>query len=122
MTTQAAPWHEKGHVTPPHADRRRICVNFMWSYPAAVQRDSGRYSTRAGVLTASYPVYETTNFTAPSLLQDVAGVLKMCGWSISWCQRPLGQTTAQTVALFQRIDQAGHSQPIDERILDGKAT
>jgi hypothetical protein len=82
---------------------RRMSIYWTWSYPWESQRDpaamENRFSTMTEVRTALWPAYETPEWSAAQFLQGIAGTLE----------------------LFHRstlsIDQAGFTQPIDERIL-----
>ena len=52
-----------------------------------------------------------------NFLQGIAGTLELFHRSALDFQRIAGEASGHPVAVFQRIDQAGFKQPIDERIL-----
>jgi hypothetical protein len=76
-----------------------------------------RFSTMTEVRTALWPAYETPEWSAAQFLQGIAGTLELFHRSTLSFQRIAGEATGHPVAVFQRIDQAGFKQPIDERIL-----
>jgi hypothetical protein len=76
-----------------------------------------RFSTMTEVRTALWPAYEMPEWSAAQFLQGIAGTLELFHRSTLSFQRIAGETSGQPVAVFQRIDQAGFTQPIDERIL-----
>jgi hypothetical protein len=76
-----------------------------------------RFSTMTEVRTALWPAYETPEWSAAQFLQGIAGTLELFHRSTLSFQRIAGEATGHPVAVFQRIDQAGFTQPIDERIL-----
>lgn len=78
---------------------------------------SNRFSTLTEVRNVAYPGYETPEFDAAHFLQGIAGTLELFHRSTLSFQNLVGEVTGHPVAVFQRIDQAGYSQPIDERIL-----
>jgi hypothetical protein len=49
--------------------------------------------------------------------QGISGALELFFWAFAPFQQFVGETTGQTVPLFQRIDQAGFKLPLDERVL-----
>jgi hypothetical protein len=100
---------------------RRMSIYWTWSYPWESQRDpaamENRFSTMTEVRTALWPAYETPEWSAAQFLQGIAGTLELFHRSTLSFQRIAGEATGHPVAVFQRIDQAGFTQPIDERIL-----
>jgi hypothetical protein len=78
---------------------------------------ANRYSTMTEVRNAVYPAYETPEFEADRFLQGIAGTLELFHRSTLSFQGVAAEVTGQPVAVFQRVDQAGYPQPIDERIL-----
>jgi hypothetical protein len=100
---------------------RRMSIYWTWSYPWESQRDpaamENRFSTMTEVRTALWPAYETSEWSAAQFLQGIAGTLELFHRSTLSFQRIAGEATGHPVAVFQRIDQAGFTQPIDERIL-----
>ena len=101
--------------------KRRISIYWTWSYPWEAQRDpaamENRFSTMTEVRNVLWPAYETPEWSAAQFLQGIAGTLELFHRSTLSFQKIAGETTGHPVAVFQRIDQAGYKQPIDERIL-----
>lgn len=121
MTVRAARTYNQQHVARPRDGRRRISIYWTWSYPWEAQRDpaamSNRFSTLTEVRNVVYPAYETAEFEAGNFLQGIAGTLELFHRSTLSFQDLVGEFTGHPVAVFQRVDQAGYPQPIDERIL-----
>ena len=123
----AARTYNQGHLARPQtAGRRRISIYWTWSYPWEAQRDpaamENRFSTMTEVRNVLWPSYETPEYDAAHFLQGIAGTLELFHRSSLAFQRIAGEATGHPVAVFQRIDQAGYPQPIDERILDDTDT
>jgi hypothetical protein len=101
--------------------RRRLSIYWSWSYPWESQRDpaamENRFSTMTEVRTVLWPHYETPEWSAAQFLQGIAGTLELFHRSTLSFQEIAGEVTGHPVAVFQRVDQAGYEQPIDERIL-----
>src|SRR5687767_12011949 len=101
--------------------RRRLSIYWSWSYPWESQRDSAamenRFSTMTEVRNVLWPAYETPEWSAAQFLQGIAGTLELFHRSALAFQQVAGEVTGHPVAVFQRIDQAGYTHPIDERIL-----
>jgi hypothetical protein len=76
-----------------------------------------RFSTMTEVRRVLWPHYEKPEWSAAQFLQGIAGTLELFHRSTLSFQKIAGEVTAHPVAVFQRIDQAGFKQPIDERIL-----
>lgn len=118
----AARTYNQGHVARSHNGRRRISIYWTWSYPWEAQRDSAamenRFSTMTEVRNVLWPAYETPEYDADHFLQGIAGTLELFHRSTLAFQEVAEAATGHPVAVFQRIDQAGYTQPIDERILD----
>jgi hypothetical protein len=119
----AARTYNQAHVARPATPgRRRISIYWTWSYPWEAQRDpalmENRFSTITEVRNVLWPIYETEQYDAAHFLQGIAGTLELFHTSALSFQRIAEQETGHPVAVFQRIDQAGYLQPIDERILD----
>lgn len=117
----AARTYNQHHVSRPQNGQRRVSIYWTWSYPWEAQRDpaamSNRFSTLTEVRNVVYPAYETGEFEARSFLQGIAGTLELFHRSTLSFQGLVGELTGHPVAVFQRVDQAGYPQPIDERIL-----
>ncbi|MFA5707287.1 hypothetical protein [Mycolicibacterium sp.] len=113
--------YNQGHRARAHNGRRRISIYWTWSYPWEAQRDpaamSNRFSTLTEVRNAVYPAYETPEFGVDSFLQGIAGTLELFHRSTLSFQDLVEEETDHPVAVFQRVDQAGYPQPIDERVL-----
>jgi len=117
----AARTYNQAHVMRQHTGTRRISIYWTWSYPWEAQQDpaslENRFSTMTEVRNVVWPAYETPEFGADHFLQGVAGTLELFHRSTLLFQELAGEVTGHPVAVFQRIDQAGYHQPIDERIL-----
>jgi len=61
-------------------------------------------------------------FSGRMFLQGIAGTLELFHLSLVRFQKLVGEVTGQPVAVYQRIDQAGQKQPLDERILEDTDT
>jgi len=101
--------------------KRRLSIYWTWSYPWETQRDTAglenRFSTMTEVRTVLWPAYEKPEWSSAQFLQGIAGTLELFHRSTLSFQEIAGEVTGHPVAVFQRIDQAGYKQPIDERIL-----
>src|SRR6266481_7426473 len=101
--------------------KRRVSIYWTWSYPCETNRNveemDNRFSTMTEVRRVAWPAYETPEWNAKNFLQGIAGTLELFHHSTLSFQQIAGETTDHPVAVFQRIDQAGFKQPIDERIL-----
>ncbi|MEV6140618.1 hypothetical protein AB0L63_32185 [Nocardia sp. NPDC051990] len=114
--------YNQAHLARPYTPgKRRISIYWSWSYPWEAQRDTAeldnRFSTMTEVRQATWPAYEKPEYDAAHFLQGIAGTLELFHRSTLDFQRVAGEVTGHPVAVFQRIDQAGFKQPIDERIL-----
>src|SRR5437879_484090 len=76
-----------------------------------------RFSTMTEVRRVAWPAYETTEWDEMHFLQGIAGTLELFHRSTLAFQSVVGDVTGHSVAVFQRIDQAGYKLPIDERII-----
>jgi hypothetical protein len=104
------------------AGKRRLSIYWSWSYPWESQRDltemENRFSTMTEVRRVAWPNYEKPEWGSAQFLQGIAGTLELFHRSALSFQQIAGEATGHPVAVFQRIDQAGYKQPIDERILE----
>lgn len=120
-TLPAARTYNQTHLPRPHAGGRRISIYWTWSYPWESQRDvetlDNRFSTMTEVRRAAWPHYEGPDWDEAHFLQGIAGTLELFHRSTLAFQELAGDATGHPVAVFQRIDQAGYQQLIDERIL-----
>jgi hypothetical protein len=101
--------------------KRRLSIYWAWSYPWEVQRNlaamDNRFSTMTEVRRVVWPSYETPEWSEGQFLQGIDGTLELFHRSALSFQKLAGEVTGHPVAVFQRVDQAGYSLPIDERIL-----
>ena len=101
--------------------KRRVSVYWTWRYPWESNRDltemDNRFSTMTEVRRVAWPGYEGAEYSHAMFLQGIAGTLELFHLSLVRFQDVVGEVTGQPVAVFQRVDQAGHMLPIDERIL-----
>ncbi|MEV5832207.1 hypothetical protein [Nocardia sp. NPDC052112] len=113
--------YNQNHIPRKHDGRRRMSIYWTWSYPWEAQRDPAeiynRFSTMTEVRNVTWPSYETPEYDAAHFLQGIAGTLELFHRSTLAFQQLAGEATGHPVAVFQRIDQAGYTCPIDERIL-----
>jgi len=108
-------------------DRRRVSVYIGWSYPAEANRDptqlDNRFSTMTEVRRVFWPAYEAPQWADPRRFQQgIAGSLELFFWAWVKFQEVVGEVTGNVVPVFQRVDQAGFSLPLDERVLDDADT
>jgi hypothetical protein len=105
--------YSKGH--------RRVSVYIAWSFPAEANRDvtelDNRFSTMTEVRRVLWPSYESPQWSPARFQQGIAGTLELFFRSWVSFQRTVGEVTGHPVAMFQRVDQAGHELPLDERVL-----
>src|SRR4051812_29429766 len=125
--TKVARTYNQGHVPRRYTPgKRRLSIYWSWSYPWESQRDpaamENRFSTMTEVRNVLWPHYETPEWSAARFLQGIAGTLELFHRSTLSFQRIAEEATGHPVAVFQRVDQAGFAQPIDERILDDTDT
>jgi len=101
--------------------KRRISIYWTWSYPWESNRDvtemDNRFSTMTEVRRVAWPGFEANNWDRMNFLQGIAGTLELFHRSALDFQRIAGEASGHPIAVFQRIDQAGFKQLIDERIL-----
>jgi hypothetical protein len=120
--TTIARTYNQGHVPRKYTPgKRRVSIYWSWSYPWEAQRDpagiENRFSTMTEVRNVIWPAYETPDWSKDQFLQGIAGTLELFHRSALRFQEIVGEVTGHPVAVFQRVDQAGYSLPIDERIL-----
>lgn len=119
--------YNQSHVARKHTPgRRRMSIYWTWSYPWESQRDveelDNRFSTMTEVRRAAWPNYEGQDWDEAHFLQGIAGTLELFHRSTLAFQQVAGEATGHPVAVFQRIDQAGYKQLINEQILDDTDT
>lgn len=120
--TKIARTYNQSHVTRKYTPgKRRLSIYWSWSYPWEAQRSpaamENRFSTMTEVRNVLWPHYETPEWSADQFLQGIAGTLELFHRSALRFQEIAGEVTGHPVAVYQRVDQAGYSLPIDERIL-----
>ncbi len=120
--SKAARTYNQDHIPRKYTPRkRRLSIYWTWSYPWESQRDltamDNRFSTMTEVRRVAWPNYETVEWSSAQFLQGIAGTLELFHRSTLSFQQIAGEATGHPVAVFQRVDQAGYFQPIDERIL-----
>ena len=122
-TKPAARTYNQDHIARKYTPgKRRLSIYWSWSYAWESQRDladmENRFSTMTEVRRVAWPNYEKPEWDTAEFLQGIAGTLELFHRSALSFQQIAGEATGHPVAVFQRIDQAGYKQPIDERILD----
>jgi hypothetical protein len=121
--SEPARTYNQAHAPRPYAKgRRRVSVYVSWSYPAEANRDltmmDNRFSTMTEVRRVAWPAYEQPRFADPlQFQQGISGALELFFWAWLPFQRLVQEVTGNVVPVFQRIDQAGFSLPLDERVL-----
>jgi hypothetical protein len=101
---------------------RRVSVYIAWSYPGEANRDltqlDNRFSTMTEVRRVFWPTYEDPQWADPLRFQQgIAGSLELFFWAWVKFQQLVEEVTGQVVPVFQRVDQAGFTLPLDERVL-----
>lgn len=115
--------YNQTHVPRPYTHgRRRVSVYISWSYPAEANADvtvlDNRFSTMTEVRRVLWPAYETPQWADPRrFLQGISGSLELFFWAWVKFQELAREVTGHVVPVFQRVDQAGFSLPLDERVL-----
>jgi hypothetical protein len=125
--TSGARTYNQVHVPRPQTrGRRRLSVYWAWNYPWEANRDptelDNRYSTMTEVRRVLWPQYESTEYSAKMFLQGIAGTLELFHLSLLSFQQLVAEVTGHPVAVYQRVDQAGQHQPLDEQVLDDTDT
>jgi hypothetical protein len=104
----------------------RFSIYWTWSYPWEANQDilalDNRFSTIAEVRRVLWPNYESPEYSAQMFLQGIAGTLELFHLSLIRFQSAVGEFTGNPVAVYQRIDQAGQKQPLDQGLLDDTDT
>ena len=106
--------------------KRRFSIYWTWSYPWEANQDvsvmDNRFSTMTEVRRVAWPEYESAEYSAKMFLQGIAGTLELFHLSLLRFQSLVGEITEHPAAVYQRIDQAGQKQPIDEALLEDTDT
>ncbi|NOK11920.1 hypothetical protein HNS30_23045 [Corallococcus exercitus] len=77
-----------------------------------------RFSTMVEVRRVLWPAYESPQWSdALRFQQGIAGSLELFFWAWVKFQQVIEEVTGNKVPMFQRVDQAGFSLPLDERVL-----
>jgi len=102
--------------------RRRVSVYLSWTYPGEANRPptelDNRFSTMTEVRRVAWPAYEEPQWSDPSRFQQsISGSLELFFWAWVKFQQVVEEVTGYVVPVFQRVDQAGFSLPLDERVL-----
>jgi hypothetical protein len=106
---------------------RRVSVYVAWTYPGEANRDprslDNRFSTMTEVRRVLWPSYEAPQWSDPARFQQgIAGSLELFFWAWVRFQELVEEVTGHPVPMFQRVDQAGFVQPLDERVLEDADT
>ncbi len=129
MSLSKAParsYNQTHEPRPYTAGRRRFSIYWAWSYPweanrAPTQLDN-RFSTMTEVRRVGWPEYESAEWSESNFLQGIDGTLELFHLSLERFQSLIGEVTGHPARVYQRVDQAGHFLPLDERILDDTDT
>jgi hypothetical protein len=119
---QPARTYNQNHIARKYTPgKRRLSIYWTWSYPWESNRDvtdmDNRFSTMTEVRRVAWPAFEASQWDKMNFLQGIAGTLELFHRSALSFQQIAGEVSGHPVAVFQRIDQAGYKQLIDERIL-----
>jgi hypothetical protein len=125
MSAKSARSYNQDHVARIYSKgHRRVSVYVAWTFPGEANRDvtelDNRFSTMTEVrrvLWPSYESYETPQWSPMMFQQGIAGTLELFFRSWVSFQRIVADATGYAVPMFQRVDQAGYYQPLDERVL-----
>lgn len=125
MSQENDPAHAYNWIHVPRkytAGKRRVSVYVTWSYPGEANRDitelDNRFSTMNEVRRVAWPDFEAAQYADPVLFQQgIAGTLELFFRAWELFQTVVTEVTDHPVPMFQRVDQAGHHLPLDERIL-----
>ena len=106
--------------------KRRFSIYWTWSYPWEANRDvtelDNRFSTMTEVRRVAWPKYESIEYSEKMFLQGIAGTLELFHLGLVRFQDAVGAITGHSVAVYQRIDQAGQKQQLDHGVLDDTDT
>src|SRR6185312_6782348 len=115
--------YNQAHAPRPYVKaRRRVSIYLSWSYPGEANRNvaelDNRFSTLTEVRRVLWPAYEVPRFADPlQFQQGIAGSLELFFWAWLPFQTLVEEVTGHRVPVFQRVDQAGFTLPLDERVL-----
>ncbi|HVH46131.1 MAG TPA: hypothetical protein VM925_27465 [Labilithrix sp.] len=126
--SRAARTYNQSHTPRPYVKgRRRVSIYIAWTYPGEANRDTAqldnRFSTMTEVRRVFWPDYEAPQWADTSRFQQgIAGSLELFFWAWVKFQELVTEVTGHVVPVFQRVDQAGFSLPLDARVLDDADT
>jgi hypothetical protein len=115
--------YNQNHHPRSHAKgRRRVSIYVSWTYPGEANRPTteldNRFSTMTEVRRVFWPAYEEPQWSDPMRFQQgISGSLELFYWAWVKFQQVVEEVTGYVVPVFQRVDQAGFSLPLDERVL-----
>ena len=121
--SEPARTYNQAHAPRPFTPgRRRVSVYISWTYPGEANHNiaemDNRFSTMTEVRRALWPAYEVPRFADPlHFQQGIGGSLELFFWAWVRFQTVVEEVTGHRVPMFQRVDQAGFSLPLDERVL-----
>jgi hypothetical protein len=118
----ARSYNQSHHARPYAKGRRRVSVYVSWTYPGEANRAptelDNRFSTMTEVRRVLWPAYEEPQWSDPSRFQQgISGSLELFFWAWVRFQQLVEEVTGYVVPVFHRVDQAGFSLPLDERVL-----
>ncbi|WP_223644074.1 hypothetical protein [Corallococcus sp. EGB] len=123
MSQTPARTYNQNHAPRPYAKgHRRVSVYTSWSYPGEANREpaemDNRFSTMTEVRRVLWPAYESPQWADPRRFQQgISGSLELFFWAWVRFQEVIEEVTGYAVPMFQRVDQAGFTLPLDERVL-----
>ena len=92
-----------------------------WSYPAEAGRElyelNNRYSAMWEVRRVAYPRYEEMAGNPQTYMQGIDGTLELFHRDWEPFREMVSDLSGHPVPYFERIDPAGHSFTIDDRML-----
>lgn len=104
---------------------RRISIYVSWSYPAEcaapLHELDNRFSAMWEVRRVYWPRYEWAA-DPKTYLQGIDGTLQLFFRDWEPFQELAGEVTGNPVQLFQRVNDRGHTIPLNEQILDAADT
>lgn len=122
MSQKPARTYNQEHIARKYVKgHRRVSIYVAWTFPGEANRDvtelDNRFSTMTEVRRVLWPNYESAQWSPKMFQQGIAGTLELFFRSWTSFQRIVGDATGYAVPMFQRVDQAGYYQPLDERVL-----
>lgn len=122
MNEAARTYNQNHKPRPATPGRRRVSIYVSWTYPGEANHNpaelDNRFSTMTEVRRVLWPAYEDPRFADPlQFQQGVTGSLELFFWAWAPFQKVVEEATGHRVPVFQRVDQAGFTLPLDERVL-----